>query len=385
MPGAQPISIPPYRLAPVELKELKKQIDELLAKGFIRPSSSPWGTPALFVPKKDGTLRMCIDYRKLNRVTIKNKYPLPRIDDLFDQLRGAICFSKIDLKSGYHQLRVREEDVEKTAFRTCFGSYEFLVMPFGVTNAPAVFMDLMNRIFRPYLDQFVVVFIDDILIYSPTEEAHEKHLRIVLSTLREHKLYVKLPKCEFWLSQVKFLGHVVSAEGIAVDPSKVEAVLEWEQPKSVTEIRSFLGLAGYYRRFIENFSRIAAPLTNLTRNGVKFDWTPKCKKSFQILKRLLTTAPILIIPERGLGYTVYCDASKDGFGCVLMQQEKVVAYALRQLRLHEKNYPTHDLELGAVVFALKCWRHYLFGEKFEVYTDHKTLKYIFTQRDLNMR
>ena len=210
IPGTNPISIPPYRLAPAELEELRKQIDELKEKGFIRDSSSPWGAPALFVPKKDGSMRMCIDYRKLNRVTIKNKYPLPRIDDLFDQLRGSKYFSKIDLRSGYHQLRIREEDVSITAFRTRYGHFEFLVMPFGLTNAPAAFMDLMNRIFRPYLDRFVVVFIDDILIYSPSKETHQEHLHIVLSILRHHQLYAKYSKCEFWLTEVRFLGHVIS-------------------------------------------------------------------------------------------------------------------------------------------------------------------------------
>ncbi|XP_028763323.1 uncharacterized protein LOC114721630 [Neltuma alba] len=229
-PGTEPISKAPYRMSPSELAELKKQIEDLLEKGFIRPSVSPWGSPVLFVKKKDGSLRLCIDYRQLNKVTIKNKYPLPRIDDLLDQLVGSSVFSKIDLRSGYHQLRVRSEDIPKTAFRTRYGHYEFLVMPFGLTNAPAVFMDYMNRIFRPYLDQFVVVFIDDILIYSKSEEEHRKHLRIVLQILRENKLYAKLSKCEFWLKEVKFLGHVVSAKGVAVDPSKVEAVLKWELP-----------------------------------------------------------------------------------------------------------------------------------------------------------
>ncbi|XP_023773747.1 uncharacterized protein LOC111922420, partial [Cyanistes caeruleus] len=233
VPGTQPISIPPYRMAPAELKELKEQLQELLDKGFIRPSVSPWGAPVLFVKKKDGTMRMCIDYRQLNKATIKNKYPLPRIDDLFDQLQGARVFSKIDLRSGYHQLKIREADILKTAFRTRYGHYEFLVMSFGLTNAPAAFMQLMNNVFRPYLDSFVVVFIDDILV------------------LREEKLYAKFSKCEFWLNSVAFLGHVVSSEGIQVDPKKIEAVQSWPRPSSVTEIRSFLGLAGYYRRFVQ--------------------------------------------------------------------------------------------------------------------------------------
>ncbi|KAJ9672728.1 hypothetical protein PVL29_026082 [Vitis rotundifolia] len=384
-PGTDPISVSPYRMAPLELKELKTQLDELLGKSFIRPSTSPWGAPVLFVKKKDGTLRLCIDYRKLNRVTVKNKYPLPRIDDLFDQLKGAKYFSKIDLRTGYHQLRVREEDVSKTAFRTRYGHYEFLVMPFGLTNAPAAFMDLMNRVFRAYLDQFVIVFVDDILIYSRSLEEHKQHLVTTLRTLRRHQLYGKLDKSEFWLTEVNFLGHVVSEAGIAVDHSKVEAVQEWQRPTNVFEIRSFLGLAGYYRRFVEDFSRIAAPMTRLTRKGVKFDWNEECENAFQELKRKLTTAPVLTAPISGELFTIYCDASTVGLGCVLMQQGKVVAYASRQLKQHERNYPTHDLELAAVVFALKTWRHYLYGEKFEVYSDHKSLKYIFTQKDLNSR
>ncbi|KAA3480621.1 DNA/RNA polymerases superfamily protein [Gossypium australe] len=244
--GTTPISIALYRMAPTELKELKSQLQELTDRGFARPSFSPWGAHVLFVKKKDGTMRMCIDYRQLNKVTIKNKYPLPRIDDLFDQLKGATVFSKIDLRSGYYQLRVKDSDIPKTAFRTRYVHYEFLVMPFGLTNAPAVFMDLMNRIFRPYLDRFVVVFIDDILIYSRDETEHAEHLRIVLQTLREKQLYAKFSKCEFSLHEVSFFGHIVSASGIRVGPSKIYAILEWKPLKNVSKVHSFLGLAGYY-------------------------------------------------------------------------------------------------------------------------------------------
>ncbi|RVW97780.1 Transposon Ty3-I Gag-Pol polyprotein [Vitis vinifera] len=385
VPGIGPMSKAPYRMAPVELKELKVQLQELLDKGFIRPSVSPWGAPVLFVKKKDGSMRLCIDYRELNKVTVRNKYPLPRIDDLFDQLQGACVFSKIDLRSGYHQLRVRGEDVPKTAFRTRYGHYEFLVMPFGLTNAPAAFMDLMNRVFKPYLDQFVVVFIDDILVYSRSREEHEGHLSIVLQTLRDKQLYAKLKKCEFWLDRISFLGHVVSNDGISVDPGKVDAVANWRRPSTVTKIRSFLGLAGYYRRFIEEFSKIALPLTKLTQKGVKFEWSDDCECSFQELKNRLVSAPILTIPSGSGGFVVYSDASHQGLGCVLMQHGRVVAYASRQLKPYERNYPTHDLELAAVVFALKIWRHFLFGETCEIFTDHKSLKYLFSQKELNMR
>ena len=271
IPGTEPISIPPYRMAPAELREFKAQLEELFSKGFIRPSISPWGAPVLFVKKKDGSFRLCIDYRQLNRVTIRNQYPLPRIDELFDQLQGSRVYSKIDLSSGYHQLRVQESDVPKTAFRIRYGHYEFLVMPFGLTNAPVAFMDFMNRVFQPYLDRFVIVFIDDILVYSDSSEEHSEHLRIVLQTLRERHLYAKLRKCQFWLDRVAFLGHVISVEGVSVDPQKIKAVVNWKPPKNVSKVRNFLCLAGYYRKFVEGFSKIASPLTKLTRKYVKYD------------------------------------------------------------------------------------------------------------------
>ncbi|TYK09586.1 pol protein [Cucumis melo var. makuwa] len=328
-PGTAPILRAPYRMAPAELKELNVQLQELLDKGFIRPNVSPWGAPILFVKKKDGSMRLCIDYRELNKVTVKNRYPLPRIDDLFDQLQGATIFSKIDLRSSYHQLRIRESDIPKTAFRSRYGHYEFIVMFFGLTNAP-----------------------------------------VVLETLRANKLYAKFSKCEFWLKNVTFLGHVVTS---------------WPRPSTVSEIRSFLGLAGYYRRFVEDFSRIASPLTQLTRKGTPFVWSPACESSFQELKQKLVFAPVLTVPDGSGSFVIYSDTSKKELDCVLMQQGKVVAYASCQLKSHEQNYLTHDLELAAVVFALKIWRHYMYGEKIQIFTDHKSLKYFFTQKELNMR
>ncbi|GJT63120.1 putative reverse transcriptase domain-containing protein [Tanacetum coccineum] len=277
------------------------------------------GTPLLFVKKKDGSLRMCIDYRELNKLTVKNRYPLPRIDDLFDQLQGS--------------------------------HFEFIVMPFGLTNAPAVFMDLMNRVCKPYLDKFVIVFINDILIYSKTKEDHEVHLGLVFELLRNEKLYAKFSKCEFLLQEVHFLGHVVNQNGIQVDPSKIEAVKNWKTPTTPYEIRSFLGLASYYRRYIANFSKIAKPLTSLTQKNQKYVWGVE-QEAFQTLKNYLCDAPILTLPDGVEDFVVYCDASNQGLGCVLMQRGKDIAYASRQLKTHEKNYTMHDLELGAVVFAL---------------------------------
>ncbi|GJY71881.1 putative reverse transcriptase domain-containing protein [Tanacetum coccineum] len=263
-------------------------------------------------------------------------------------------YSKIDLRSGYHQLRVRDEDIPKTAFKTRYRHYEFQVMPFGLTNAPAVFMDLMNRVCKPYLDKFIIVFIDDILIYSHNKEEHANHLRIILELLKKEKLYAKFSKCDFLIRIVQFLGHLIDSQGLHVDPAKIKAVKNWTYPTTPTEIRQLLGFASYYQRFIKD-----------------------CKK--------LCEAPILALPEGNDDFVVYCDASHQGLGAVLMQREKVIAYASRQLKPNEENYTTHDLELGAVVFALKIWRHYLYGTKCTVFTDHKSLQHILDQKELNMR
>ncbi|WVZ52311.1 hypothetical protein U9M48_003384, partial [Paspalum notatum var. saurae] len=299
---------------------------------------------------------MCVDYRALNDVTIKNKYPLPRIDDLFDQLQGACVFSKIDLRSGYHQMKIRPSDIPKTAFITRFGLYEYTVMSFGLTNTPAYFMNLMNKVFMEYLDKFVVVFIDDILIYSKTEEEHEEHLRLVLQKLREHKLYAKLSK--YSLKRWNHGGSKQSQQCHGLESTEIVK---------------------------ESFSKIAKLMTSLLEKGVEFIWTKERQAAFDELKKRLTTAPVLTLPDLTKSFTVYCDASKEGLGCVLMQEGKVIAYASRQLRKHQVNYPTHDLELAAVVHALKIWRHYLFGNRCEIYTDHNSLKYIFTQNELNMK
>jgi hypothetical protein len=309
----------PYRMSTPELKELKMKLKELLDLGLISPIVSPWGAPIIFIRKKDGSWRLCIDYRQLNKATIKNQYPLPRIDDLFDQLKGVTVFSKINLRSGYHQLRIKEDGVPKTALKTRFGHYKFTIFSFGLTNAPGVFIILMNEVFREYLDKFVQVFIDNILIYSRTMEENDEHLHLVLQCLREQKLYGKLSKCSFYQSRIHYLGHVISGEGITMDPTKVEAIMEWPAPTNVTEVRSFMGLAGYYRWFVKGFSKIANPITELQKKNKKFVWTEKCGEEFQRLKELLTIAPILKVPDMDADLLVCTDASKEGLGGVLMQ------------------------------------------------------------------
>ncbi|GJR49007.1 putative reverse transcriptase domain-containing protein [Tanacetum coccineum] len=336
VPGAALVARAPYRLAPSEMKELSEQLKELSDKGFIRPSSSPWGAPVLFVKKKDGSFRMCIDYRELNKLTVKNRYPLPKLRYLYYQLQGSID----QYESG---------DCKQS------------------------------------LDQFRIVFIDDILIYSKNKQEHKEHLKLILELLKKSELYAKFSKCEFWISKVQFLSYVIDSQGIHADPAKIESIKDWASPKSPTEIRQFLGLAGYYRRFIEGFSKIAKPMTKLTQKKVKFEWGDKQEAAFQLLKQKLCSAPILALPEGSEDFIAYCDASKKGLGIVLMQREKVIAYASRQLKIHEKNYTTHDLELGAVVFALIIWRYYLYGTKCTVFTDHKSLQYIINQKELNMR
>jgi hypothetical protein len=281
----------------------------------------------LFVEKKDGSQWMCVDYRSLNEVTVKNKYLLPRIEDMFDQMKGAGVFSTIDLRSEYHQLRIQESDITKTVFRTRYGLYEYTVMSFGLTNAPAYFMYLMNKVFMEYLGKFVVVFIDDILIFSKTEEEHENHLRLVLEKLRSNQLYAKFSKCEFWLTEVTFLGHVISAGGVLVDLGKVRDVLNWMPPTSVPEIQSLLGLAGYYRQFLKDFSKAAKPMTKLLEKNRAFEWTEECQTSFEELKKYLTSAPVLILSDLIKKFDIYCNASRRRLGCVLMQEGQVVCYA----------------------------------------------------------
>nr|GEX92756.1 putative reverse transcriptase domain-containing protein [Tanacetum cinerariifolium] len=329
---AAPVAHAPYQLAPSKMQELSNQLQELADRGFIRLSTSPWGAPVLFVKKKDGYFRMCIDYRELNKLTVKNRYPLPRIDDLLDQLQGSSVYSKIDLTSDYHQLRVKDEDIPKTAFGTRYGHYEFQVMPFSLTNTPAVFMDLMNHV--------------------GTCKSSED----ILELLRKEKLYAKFSKCDFWIRTLQFLGHLINSQGLHVDPAKIEAVKNWASPTTPTKIQRQKVCLGEAQ-----------------------------KMAFQILKQKLCEAQILALLEGNDDFVVYYDASIQGLGAVLMQREKVIAYAYRQLKPHEENYTTHDIELGAVVLDLKIWRHYLYGTKCIVFTDHKILQHVLNQKELNMR
>ena len=389
IPGSAPPSRPTIRLSATELAELKKQLTELEEAGFIQPSKSPYGAPILFVKKKSGEMRMCVDYRALNNITVKNKYPLPRVDELFDRLQGAKFFSKLDLRSGYHQIRIDKDDVAKTAFRTRYGHYEFLVLPFGLTNAPATFMHLMHQSFIKLLDHCVLVFLDDILVYSRTLKEHRHHVHQVLEILREQKLYAKESKCELFMEEVEFLGHIVGRHGVRMMADKVKAVEEWPTPTCVGHVRSFLGTAGYYRKFIRNFSKLAAPLSGLTKDNVKFDWLAPQQEAFDALKRAVSQGPVLALPDPNLPYTVHTDASGFATGAVLSQNQgnglQPIAFMSKKMLDAETRYPVHEQELLAIINALGEWRHYLMGAKFKVLTDHKSLQHFKTQPLLSGR
>ncbi len=382
IPGSHPPSKPTYPLSYKEMDELKKTLADLSKHGFARPSKSPYGAPVLFVKKKDGSMRMCVDYRALNKVTVKNRYPLPRIDELLQRVQGATVFSKIDLRSGYHQIRIAEEDIPKTAFRTRYGHYEFTVMPFGLTNAPATFMRLMHDIFRPLLDQCVIVYLDDILIFSKNEQEHEQHVRQVLQLLRKHKLYAKLSKCSFFQPAVDFLGHTVSAQGISMDAHKVKAILDWPQPADVKELRSFLGLAAYYMKFVSHHAAITAPLTDLLHHDAAWAWDTTHQQAFSALKSAVSAAGVLTIPDPNGEFTVATDASDYAIGAVLEQNGRPVAFESRKLSPRERLWPTHEKELLAIVHALKTWRVYLDGRRTRLITDHASLRFLDTQKTL---
>lgn len=391
-PGTKPPWRGLYRLSPAEKEEVEKQVQFLLKKGYITPSTSPFGAPILFAPKKDGTLRMCVDYRALNKATVKNRYALPRVDQLFDQLGKAKVFSLIDLAMGYHQIRIDELDCPKTAFRTHIGHYEYKVLCFGLTNAPATFQAVMNNIFQPYLNKFVTVYLDDILVFSNTQEEHFEHLRKALQVLKEQKFYAKLSKCEFNKSEVKYLGHIIGADGVKVDPDKVTAVTEWPEPSNVGEVRSFVGLASYYRKFIKDFSMIARPLHDLTKKGLVWGpdtWTVQCRAAFNTLKAKLSSAPVLALPDfsdDAPKFHVIVDAATVcGVGAVIEQDGHPIAYESHAFSRTEFNYDTTEQELLAVIFALQKFRCYVEGKQFVLESDHQPLITFPTQAQLSRK
>ncbi|GBG79447.1 hypothetical protein CBR_g29594 [Chara braunii] len=374
-------------MSPAELEELRRQLETLTSKGWIRPSTSEFGASVLFVPKGSGVFRMCIDYRGLNKITRKSTEPLPRIDDLLDMVQGCTIFSKVDLKSGYHQIEMAEEDVHKTAFKTRYGTYEYLVMPFGLCNAPGTFQTEMHRIFRPYLDKFMVVYLDDILVFNKTTREHAEHLALVLQSLHDSQYKINKEKSSFGVPSVIYLGHVISGDGLAPEAAKIAAIQDWPQPQTVRDVRSFLGLASYYRKFIRNFSAVAAPLTNLTKKDTPFLWSLHCQMAFARLKQALTRAPVLKLPDPTLPFVLTTDASQYGIGAVLQQDDgnglRPVEFMSKKIKTQKLQDSTYEKELYALVSALKHWKHFLLGRHFKIFSDHSTLQWLKSQGELN--
>jgi hypothetical protein len=391
LPGSEPIAKPAYRESASHNDELRRQLDELLKAGYIRPSNSEFASPILFVKKADGSLRMCIDYRGLNKITKKNKYPLPHTDDLIERLKDGNYLTKLDLRSGYHQLRMGEDSVNKTAFITRYGLYEFLVMPFGLCNAPSTFMRMMHDILRPLIDTCVIVFLDDILIYSPAMEQHYKDVSAVFDLLKQHKLYVKMSKCEFFKHELEFLGHIVGKGSVKMCPDKLDAIRTWPVPTNIHDLRSFLGMCGYYRKFVKGFSDIATPLFDLTKKDQRhYNWQDVHQYSFEQLREALLTGPVLQLPDHNKDWIMYCDACGTSIGGVLAQHDdkgdiRPVLFMSHKLGGAELNWPVHDKEMYAIIYMFKVCRMYVQGKHVTVYTDHRSLQHFMTQPSLSPR